>query len=589
MNSILRKTIMWLSVSSAVLFNYSCIEDVEPTDYASGEQIKQSSNAQEALVNGLVSFMVAYDTYGTSGGANDWGYPCQMVMRDCMTEDFPVVFTKGNYDYFTSYEEGTYLTYNNEGYFYYAQIAHNASNIIKACDTFDDATGTDEDATDSTKVYAGIAYTFRALAYFDMARLYEFKRTGFAELDDKASQVWGLTVPIVTEKTGLEESKNNPRAPFYTMYRFILSDLNKAEVYLRKYVRSGKERPDVSVVKALKARFWLELATRFDKSPDDLTVQLAHENDQDGYTALGISSAEDCYEKALDYATEVMASGYSPMTKEQWYDKTTGFNTANQSWIWMAKIGTKEQLSGYYYYSWMGTLNNEGEYTLGKYGTYRCISKALFDKIPDCDWRKASWVDPDDTGKTEVPDKYSTLITGTKWKDLPAYVGLKFHTGGGSVDDYYTSHICDIPLIRVEEMYFIAAEAKAHTLGIEVGIDALESFVNAYRYTEDEYGDFTPYICDATDISSFTDSLMVQKRIELWGEGLVYFDYKRLGLAITRDYKGTNFYKNTRLNSKPGYVAPWLNYYLSEYENAYNPSAILNPDPSGVVVDTSDY
>ncbi len=589
MNSIFRKAMIWLSVSSAALFNYSCIEEVQPTDYASGDQIKQSSNAQEALLNGLVSFMVAYDTYGSSGGANDWGYPCQMVMRDVMIEDFPVTFTKGNYDYFTVYEEGIDLRYNNEGYFYYAQIVHNANNIIKACDTFDGATDTDGNAADSSMVYAGIGYAFRALAYFDMARLYEFKRTGFDDLDAKASKVWGLTVPIVTETTGLEESKHNPRAPFYTMYRFILSDLNKAEDYLKNYARPGKERPDASVAKALKARFWLELATRFDKSPDDLTAQLAHENDEDGYAALGVSSAAECYEKALNYAQEVIASGYSPVTKEQWYDKTTGFNTANQAWIWMAKIGTKEQLSGYYYYSWMGTLNNEGEYTLGNYGTYRCIGKALFDKIPDCDWRKTSWVAPADTNKTEVPAKYSTLITGDKWKELPPYVGLKFHTGGGSTDDYYTGHICDIPLIRVEEMYFIAAEAKAHIQGLASGIAELESFVNTYRYTADESGALTPYTCQAADMDSFTDSLMVQKRIELWGEGLVYFDYKRLGLAITRDYAGTNFYKNTRLNSLPGYVAPWLNYYLSEYENAYNPSAILNPDPSGVVEDTSDY
>ncbi len=567
---------LWLS--SAVFLNQSCIDEVQPTDYASGSQVEKSTTAQESLLNGLVSYMVAYDTYGTTGGSNDWGYPCQMVLRDVMTEDLPVAITKTNYDYFTAYEEGTSLIYNNESYFYYAKMANNASKVIKSCDV--------ENPTDSAKVYAGIAYTYRALAYFDMARLFEFKRTGYASLDDQASKVWGLTVPIVTEKTGLEESKHNPRAPFYTMYRFILSDLNKAEDYLKDYKRPSKERPDESVAQALKARFWLELATRFEKSSDDLAQQLEHEDDQDGYAALGITSASDCYAKALEYAQDVINAGYSPVTQSQWYDKTTGFNTANQAWVWMAKYGTKEQLSGYYYYSWMGTLNCEGQYTLGYYGTYRCIGKALYDQISDDDWRKNSWVAPEDTAKTAVPAKYSTLVSDSRWASVPAYAGLKFHTGGGSVDDYYTGHICDVPLVRVEEMYFIAAEAKAHTQGLEAGKTELQNFVNTYRYNTSGSSSYT---CSASNMDEFIKELMVQKRIELWGEGLVYFDYKRLGLAITRAYEGTNFYKNTRLNSLEGYVAPWLNYYLSQYENAYNPSVILNPDPSDVVKDTTTY
>ena len=74
------------------------------------------------------------------------------------------------------------------------------------------------------------------MAYLDIARQFEFKKTGIASLDDKASKdgIWGLTVPIVTEKTTKEMQRHNPRAPFYKMYRFILTDLNHAEEYLAK-------------------------------------------------------------------------------------------------------------------------------------------------------------------------------------------------------------------------------------------------------------------------------------------------------------------------------------------------------------------
>lgn len=575
MNKILRKSMVALMLSSMAFTNQSCLEETLPTSYASGDQISNSDNAQDGLLRGLTSYMTAYDTYGVEGMGVDWGYPCQMIIRDCLTEDFPVMITGSNYDYFIDPEETTYIpTYSTYNYFYYTQLIHNASSIVKSCDV--------EDATEETLQNAGIAYAYRALAYLDLARMFEFRKTGYGELDAKASEVWGLTVPIVTDKTGLMESKSNPRAPFYTMYRFILSDLDKAEDRLEGYSRPTQETPDVSVVYGLKARFWLELASRFDQSPDDLTAQLAHEADEDGYQSLGIQTAADCYAKASEYAQKVIAAGYTPVTRAQWYDTSTGFNTANQAWVWMMKIGSKEQLNSWWY-TWMGTLNNETEFSLGQYGTFRGISKELFDEMPAADWRRKTWVAPEDEGASTVPAGYSTLLTDAQWGDLPAYTNLKFHPGSGNLTDEYVCLLCDIPLMRVEEMYFINIEAMAHTQGLGAACSALESFVNGYRYTDGSYR------CEASDMDSFIRELMVQKRIELWAEGLVYFDYKRLSLAITRDYEGTNFYKNTRLNSKEGYVAPWLNYYLPEYENAYNPAAILNPDPSQVVKDTSKY
>ena len=39
----------------------------------------------------------------------------------------------------------------------------------------------------------------------------------------------GITVPILRENMTVNEYKNNPCVPFYTMYRFIMNDLNKAE------------------------------------------------------------------------------------------------------------------------------------------------------------------------------------------------------------------------------------------------------------------------------------------------------------------------------------------------------------------------
>jgi hypothetical protein len=158
------------------------------------------------------------------------------------------------------------------------------------------------------------------------------------------------------------------------------------------------------------------------------------------------------------------------------------------------------------------------------------------------------------------------------------YANIKFRAGNGSITSIDEGLICSLPVMRVEEMYFTEMEAMAHTQGVAVAASALQSFINTYRYTDGSYR------CEAKDMTSFINELMLQRRIEFWGEGVNYFDYKRLGLAVTRAYDDTNYLKAFRLNSKDGYVAPWMNYVVPETEKDSNSAVVLNPDPSGVVV-----
>ena len=41
--------------------------------------------------------------------------------------------------------------------------------------------------------------------------------------------IYGLTTVIIDENFDNANAENNPRVPFYHMYRFIMDDLNKAE------------------------------------------------------------------------------------------------------------------------------------------------------------------------------------------------------------------------------------------------------------------------------------------------------------------------------------------------------------------------
>lgn len=576
MNKQIKKLAILPMIIAAAPLMQSCIEEEMPTNYATEEQVNNSDQPAAKMVDGLAAMMVDQFTYNGDQVAYDWGYPCQMVIRDILGGDEPVVGSRTGWDYLSWIADNSNLTYHSlYTYSYYYDLIANANNIIRKY--------ADEEML-GNKAYEGVAMAYRALSYMDLTRMFEYKKTGFSNLDDAAKNVMGLTVPIVTEKTTATESQNNPRVPFYTMYRFIMNDLDTAEKDLEGYdFSSDKTIPSIDVIYGLKARLWLEMATRFEKSSEDLATQVAHEGDADGYAKLGIQSAEECYAKAAHYA-ESAKGAYTPLTKAEWHDKQTGFNTANHAWLWAASTSTKEMIS-YEWYTWTCWMAPESaSFSWGPcFNCYRAIDAALFDKISDKDWRKTTWIAPKDAGERAVPDGYSTLLSNDEWRNYPAYTALKFRPKYGNTDNYKIGLLTDIPLMRVEEMFFIDAEAKAHTQGVEAGKAILEDFMNDFRYTDGSY------TCDADNMNDFIKELMVQKRIEFWGEGLIYFDTKRLALKIQRFYEDSNYPTSAQINSKEGYVAPWLNYYIYDYERDNNQAVILNPDPSNAVVSQTDY
>ncbi len=570
----IRHILMTATAAMTLTCVTSCIEETTPNDEATNESISASSESLEYLTNALPSFLTTWCTYGETYYTQDWGYPCQMYMRDLLLNDFPMNDNNWNYWLYTENGESLRYAYYYPYYYYYTFIK-NANNVIKVAQTSVD------NGSQTAKNYLGQGYGYRAFLYLDLSRLYEYRKTGVDKLDKEAEQtgVIGITVPIVKENTTKTELTNNPCAPFYTMYRFIMTDLNKAEECLSGYTRSNKAYMDKSVIYGLKARFWLEIATRFDKNADDLAKQVAAEGTEDGYDDLGVSTTQQCYEKVIEYTRKAINSGYTPLTEAEWSDPTTGFNTANNSWMFGTLVNSKEQINELSWYTFLGWMSSESSWGMcsSQYNAYRCIGKSLYDKISDKDWRKYSWVNPKDAGASSVPSGYKTNVTGDKWASMPAYANMKFRPGGGAIDDYETALIASLPLMRIEEMYFDYFEALAHTQGVAAAASALQSWVNTYRYTDGSYK------CTATDMDSFIEALMVQRRIELWGEGLVYFDYKRLGLAVVRRYTGSNYASNLQLNSYAGYVAPWMNYMIPEDERDRNPAVILAPNPSGAI------
>jgi hypothetical protein len=154
---------------------------------------------------------------------------------------------------------------------------------------------------------------------------------------------------------------------------------------------------------------------------------------------------------------------------------------------------------------------------------------------------------------------------------MPELASLKFRPGQGNTEDYNVGCAVAVPLMRVEEMYFIKAEAEAHTDAAK-GLATLTDFMVQYRDPN--------FAKKVSTVEAAIDEIIFQKRVELWGEGQLFFDYKRLNMSVNRGYEGTPFFNLMRLNSN-GRPA-WMNLVISvsEYQDNQAVNHWNNPDPS---------
>lgn len=550
-----------------------CLEETNPTNGMTQRQLDNSATGIEALNNAIPTSLlsVGSNTYGSLGYAGTI-----MLNNDAMGAEIPL-YSSG-YDYYSWYMYDTGLGETSKigldrWTMYYDII--NKCNLTIAVGNSLAEQGT---LTATQQACDGNARAYRAMMYLQLAQQFDYQNTGIAALDQQAATagILGLTVPIVTEKTTEQEARHNARAPFYEVYRFILTDLNRAEEELEGYTRSYDNVANLGVVYGLKARLWLTLGSRFELSADDLATAIQHEGDTD-YDKLGVTTATQCFANAATYAERAIAEGFTPTSKSEWFSATTGFNTATSGWMLASNVAKENISSLAAYQNFIAVISPEADFGVANttYNAIREIDASLYSTIEKGDWRRTTWIDPNDEGRSSAYGKYSTLLTASEWASCPAYTSFKFHPGSGNRTDYTVGAVVAIPLMRVEEMYLIDAEAKAHADGLDAGKAALASFLNGFRYDDGSY------TCTATTMDAFNDEILRQRRIEFWGEGIVMYDYKRLHKAVIRKYDGTNFLEAFQFNSLDGYVAPRMNLCFPRAEMAYNEALINNPDPSG--------
>lgn len=515
----------------AALTLTGCIDETFPESSTVTED-QMSAAGLSSAVNGMsAQYVQGYLVYGEQVHETDMAYPQFMIALTEMMGDMYALGSNTGYDWYRTYNT---MDHNMAGSSYFSWLpwrtlymfVKGANDAIKTYKAI-------EEPINDDKNYAAMAYAYRAHDYYLLTVLFEPVANKYTD----CSKVLGLTVPIVTEETTESQAADNPRATHDAMTEFILSDLNTAEQLFTETGYKGKDRtaPNLAVVYGLKAKVYM-----WDQN----------------------------YEKALEYAEKAIAAaeagGATMMTKQELTNPTTAFATATNGWMWYAHYSAEN----------MGNLCNftgmmSGEADWG-YSSLSCpgIDRSLYEKMGINDYRRKWFLDPD-----RKRGDYETCRDEDWLADMPDYLSIKFRCAQGDYKTYSIGGAVDVPIMRLEEMYLLRAEAAGMTQGFAKGVQLLQQWVTAYRDGA--------YKCRATNEREMQLAVLDQMRIEFWGEGNAFPSAKRIKPGVMQYYKGTNAPATIYHINAEGIKPNW-NLVIPDFETEIN--KVLqdqnNPDPT---------
>lgn len=482
--------------------------------FLGNERLGEDDGTSEYLrqANELIrSLGRVYNVYGdnapiTSNAAApdlpwDFGAPAILLALDHCGED---LFRDNNgYNWFSPFQQ---LEWHHESDYYMSTIPYTflygvvmrANNLISL--------GSEDVTPDTAKTFAlSQAYALRAWAYTVMAQMYQH-----TYLSDPTA----TGVPLVTESNATQlVTEGISRASLAETYAFILADLDRAITLGCAPSRANdsdyfdqKEAVTLPVAYGLRARANM-LTGEWQKAENDAlaAIRLAGEM---GIAPRGAADIKPCCfisMGAQNYMWGVAATsqrGNSPLAMDH-----------------PASFG-----------SWMNVLGNG-------YATYAParIDNRLYECIPATDVRKRLFMNSFGTNAWLDESQIMAIERNSPIDDW-SYVGLKF-------DDWYAGgRSTDFPLMRIEEMHLVVAEAKARKGDTDAAREYLAEFVSQWR--DPAYG-----VDPEADTDQLVDMIHQQRRLEFWGEGMAYFDLLRLQKGIDRT--GSNWPSAHLINVAP--------------------------------------
>ena len=229
-------------------------------------------------------------------------------------------------------------------------------------------------------------------------------------------------------------------------------------------------------------------------------------------------------------AAKAARTGYTQRNNTSLHD---GFMDVDASDVMWGFNHTSETQTTYA--SYFSHISNLAPGYAGLNYCSKLIDKRLYDQIADDDYRKTLFNGP--AGDASQP------TAGAK---LP-YANLKFGTDGNWTMDYIYMRAAEMVLIEAEALARQGKNAEAATVLKELMSNRQPSWNKTSVTVED---------------------VLLQRRIELWGEGFAYFDLKRNNKGIDRNYEGSNHLAGY-LHTIPAFDVRWT-YQIPQSEMQEN-------------------
>ena len=475
------KHIIRISLIAAVLsLAIACEKDymeTAPESSTSPATIFSSTTNVPLAINGLCKMMTSQylSTQGLNGEGSikTWYGNFGNDLQRCNQTGWAALWNH-------TYNENVNSTYLIYPWYYYYKLIGNANQVIE---NVDNAEGSEAERN----FYKAQALTFRAHAFTMLMQLYAYRWQ-----DSNNGAAKGIALRLSSETTD-EGTYDLPLSTQSECYAQIYADCDEA---ISLFQASGLDRgsdefykPNINVAYAVKARAALV-------REDWATVAACAPNAYKGHALMG---------------------------KDEYMN--SGFNNPNSEWIWGVYEAEDQTL---YYYSFFAYQGSNASSSMQR-NYPLAISKELYDQIPATDVRRALWLEPtaeeaaelNAAGRStkklynrafaEYGDKlYSTSLV---YQYMQFKFQCTFYPGGGSFNIY-----------RSAEMMLAEAEAQCHLGNDSAAQNLLKQLNKAF---DNEYD------CTKTGADLLTE-VKLYRRIDLWGEGFDWYDYKRWNEPIVR-------------------------------------------------------
>ncbi|MBV7441861.1 RagB/SusD family nutrient uptake outer membrane protein [Weeksellaceae bacterium TAE3-ERU29] len=500
------KKLIYIIVGGLVLNASSCSEDwlnLEPTNAIPIDKAFSTQGTFEAAVVGI---------YNRLQSANGFGN-LSIEAADLRGEDM-ILKQRNNWGISVDLYNYSYVPTNSQG----NAVFFNMYQVIEACNSILDVDAEGKiSLPDAVKnPLLGEVKTIRALAYFDLVRLF---CQPYAK-DNGAS-------PGIPLRTTADVNLDKERGTVKEVYDLILEDLNYAVKTLN--VSNNTDRVDLTFAQGLLARVYLTIgdnqkATEF----AELAINSAPPLTPDFYKN-GVSQKNPSIIFSLQYTTNTYDgyNSYSSFLDYGWQDGG-GYGTMGATEEFYKKYSKNDLRKSWFVNRWV--YENKIDNSL----TWTDIEQQLQDKdfyeqyagtyFPAGLWDNSiGGISEENMDKLRVQmfdnDFFRTVSMYGKFPRVDAIRA----EGYEATPNAGTPNLGNIPMMRSPELYLIVAESSA--LRNDYGkaktyLQAVQNNANAEVFNGDN--------------SKLLEAIRLERRKELVGEGFRIFDIIRQQQIINR-------------------------------------------------------